>query len=182
MRTAALMIVALALAGITVAAVRSGCAARDNPDAIMPAVGRTPDVSVGVDHILEWNKLPGHFGGRSVITFVNHADRPIKVKLPVVRELGVGSDSVSYFPPPESGSLAESRVLTIAPRSTAVVESTFGMSMEEKLTADDLYAGKAKPYRCGWVFDVPDGEKPDDWLSGTIISDPVRWRPPGGPN
>ncbi len=63
-----------------------------------------------------------------------------------------------------------------------MIESSFGMSIEAKPTADELYAGKTAPYRCGWVLDVPDGEKPDDWLSGTIISDPVRWRPPGGPN
>jgi hypothetical protein len=178
---AALILLAGALAG----GVFVGRATAPRPvdrESVPADVGQTGALEARVVHVVERHLPRGNYSGRATFVFRNRADRPLKAKLPVVRRMSVSPTSVQYEngPPPPPDPFAEQRVLDIAPGAEVTLASQFGYSLADDPSLADLVAGRGRPLRYAFVFDVPDGASADEWVSGTVITEPVEWRQAGG--
>jgi hypothetical protein len=113
----------------------------------------------------------------SEITFRNDSPKDIKLHFPLLRKAHCYPGSCEFIYSAElEPELKQSKTVTLAKGES------FNISLPKRgatlFSSRDLFDGKEQfDYGC-WalVFGVPQGENPDDYVVGTVLTKPIHWK------
>jgi hypothetical protein len=110
------------------------------------------------------------YDGTAVFTFHNDFDKDVKIHLPLLRASWWFPGSTQfYFTNDLKPEWKQEKTITLKPDETYTLSHRFVLGMQKK-KVDGMEDG-----RWALVFGVPDGEDPDEYLVGTVLTNLIRW-------
>jgi hypothetical protein len=112
----------------------------------------------------------------SKITFRNGFSKEVKFYFPLLRKANCNSNSSQFVYSKEiEPELRQQKTISLKPGESF----TISLGKLTWMFSDrDLFDGKESLDRGRWalIFGVPDGENPDDYVAGTLITNPIHWK------
>jgi hypothetical protein len=112
------------------------------------------------------------WGMQTDFAFRNNFNKEIRIRLPLLRaSLWNPSSTQFLFNAELAPEWKQHKTITLKPGESF----TLSLAKDGRLTQNDLFA-RQESDRWALVFGAPDGEDPDKYLVGTVLSNPIEYR------
>jgi hypothetical protein len=113
------------------------------------------------------------YSGTAVFTFTNFADKECRLHLPLLRAGYLTSNSNEFiFSKDLKAVWKETRTINLKPGESFLISHEIEGFSDRKQFGSKTHTSAS---RWQLVFGVPDGEDPDKYVVGTVLTNPIHW-------